>query len=212
MESSSIVSQVYKARTTLLQQFGDQGFVISNLVESNLVGFTVAEVALMLKHSQLDFTVSKPDGETTYVKFHIEKALRPPVLLELVDELFNVTERMKKTDTLYIVTNADPNETLVRTMSNIWQKSGIFVCINSLQRLQFNALGHSLVPKHIKLTTEEADAIKQKYSIKRDSQLPQISRFDPIAIILGLRPGQMCHIQRPSRTAIIADSYRICED
>ena len=43
-----------------------------------------------------------------------------------------------------------------------------------------------------------------------DNQLPEISRFDPVAQAIGMRPGNICEIIRPSKTAIYAPYYRIC--
>ena len=50
----------------------------------------------------------------------------------------------------------------------------------------------------------------KKYNITDKIQFPDISRFDPVSRAIGLRPGQLCHIVRPSKTAINADYYRIC--
>jgi DNA-directed RNA polymerase subunit H (RpoH/RPB5) len=50
----------------------------------------------------------------------------------------------------------------------------------------------------------------KKYNITDKIQFPDISRFDPVARVIGLRPGQVCHIIRPSKTAIQANYYRIC--
>ena len=51
---------------------------------------------------------------------------------------------------------------------------------------------------------------KEKYNITDNSQFPELSRFDPVAQAIGIRPGQLCKIERPSKTAIMADFYRIC--
>ena len=67
-----------------------------------------------------------------------------------------------------------------------------------------------LIPNHRKLTSNEAIQMKQKYNITDNAQLPEISRFDPVALAIGLRPGEVCHIQRPSKTAIYGDYYRYC--
>ena len=66
------------------------------------------------------------------------------------------------------------------------------------------------MPPHILLTKEEADEIKKKYYIKDDSQIPDISRFGPVAQAIGMRPGDMCHIIRPSKTSVQTSFYRIC--
>ena len=52
--------------------------------------------------------------------------------------------------------------------------------------------------------------IKQLYNITNDSQFPEISRYDPVAQVIGIRPGQICEITRPSKTAISSKYYRIC--
>ena len=54
------------------------------------------------------------------------------------------------------------------------------------------------------------DEIKKKYYIKDDSQIPDISRFGPVAQAIGMRPGDMCHIIRPSKTSVQTSFYRIC--
>lgn len=206
MESSTLVLQVYKARNVLLEQLAEQGYNTSELV-----GFSMAEVGTMLSHDQLDFMVSHEDGRKTYVKFYHAKALRPANVSDFVEQMFNVEETLNKNDTLYIVANSEPNDSIIRTLGTLWQQGGYFVIVNALSRLQYNALEHTLVPKHIVLTEEEANYVKKQYYISSDSQIPAISRFDPIAVIIGLRPGQLCKIIRPSRTAINATSYRVCE-
>jgi DNA-directed RNA polymerase subunit H (RpoH/RPB5) len=56
----------------------------------------------------------------------------------------------------------------------------------------------------------EVVGIMQKYNIADRSLFPDISRFDPVARVIGLRPGQVCNIIRPSKTAIEANYYRVC--
>jgi DNA-directed RNA polymerase subunit H (RpoH/RPB5) len=52
--------------------------------------------------------------------------------------------------------------------------------------------------------------IINKYNITEKSQFPDISRFDPVARAIGIRPGQVCNIIRPSKTSITTNYYRIC--
>ena len=49
-----------------------------------------------------------------------------------------------------------------------------------------------------------------KYNITDKVQFPDISRFDPVARVIGLRPGQVCNITRASKTAIETNYYRVC--
>ena len=76
--------------------------------------------------------------------------------------------------------------------------------------MQFNILEHVYVPLHQVLSESEKINIKNKYNIMNDNEFPELSRFDPVAQAIGIRPGQVCKITRPSKTAIEAPYYRIC--
>ena len=74
--------------------------------------------------------------------------------------------------------------------------------------LQYNVLEHELVPKHEVVVDKEK--VFRTFNIKNDQHVPEISRFDPVALAIGLRPTQLCKIYRKSRTAIESEYYRIC--
>ena len=196
---SSLTSAVYKSRGILLEQMLGQGFDISEYS-----GFSVNEVNTMKTNNQLDMMLEKNDED------HDAKALRPANLQEMLDDLFSVEEILKKTDTLLIVVKDEVNETLINTLKHIWEQDKIFIIIQSLRRLQFNLLNHVFVPPHRILSMSETIQIRSRYNIMSDGQFPDISRFDPVAQAIGIRPGQVCEIIRPSKTAISAPYYRIC--
>ena len=50
----------------------------------------------------------------------------------------------------------------------------------------------------------------QKYNLKTHRQFPEITRFDPLALALVLRPGQVCEMTRNSATALSSKYYRVC--
>ena len=54
------------------------------------------------------------------------------------------------------------------------------------------------------------EKVKQKYNLKSLSQLPEISRFDPVALLIEMRPGQICKIERSSITSVDSEYYRVC--
>ena len=47
-------------------------------------------------------------------------------------------------------------------------------------------------------------------NIKNNDQFPKISRYDPVAQAIGIKPGEICKIIRSSKTAITTDYYRLC--
>jgi len=175
------------------------------------IGFSINEVNSMLRYEQLDMELSSTNGnKKVFVKFYLGKALRPANILEFTESLYDVEQKLLPNDHLLIITANDPNDTIIRTLNDIWLKNKYYIAILSLKRLQFNILEHVLVPAHRVLSDEEAESIRQKYNIIDNSQLPEISRFDPVALAIGIRPGQICHIIRNSKTAITSDYFRIC--
>jgi len=69
-------------------------------------------------------------------------------------------------------------------------------------------LEHELVPEHRLLTLEEAAEVMKRLGVK-PSQLPWISVNDPVARLLGAKPGDIIEITRKSETAGEYRLYRI---
>jgi DNA-directed RNA polymerase subunit H (RpoH/RPB5) len=211
--SSILISHIYTSRKVVLELMDKQGYNTNDY--SN---FSINEINSMKQNNQLDMLLETKDDEVTpenpkrkiYIRYYLAKTIRPPNIQEMIDDLFVLTETLKKDDTLFIIIKDDANETLVSELKHIWEKDGIFIVIESIKRLQFNILNHVLVPQHSVMTSSEVDLVMRKYNITDKTQFPDISRFDPVARVIGLRPGQVCHIIRPSKTAIEANYYRIC--
>ena len=206
MSQSGHIVQIFKSRVNMLDILKSQGYDVADYE-----GSSIHEVHSMFTAKQMDMLVSKSDGtKKAYIKYHLAKSLRPNNLYEYIDDLYNLEEVLTNADDLIIIMKDDPNETILKTLRNIWEQDGTFITIFSMKRLQFNILKHTLVPPHVVLTSEEANKLKVQYNIKDDSQLPDISRFSPVAQAIGMRPGDMCRITRPSKTAISTEFYRIC--
>ena len=84
------------------------------------------------------------------------------------------------------------------------------VTVHATKRLLFNILEHELVPPHRIMDEEETEAFKEKFKISDLSMIPDIGRFSPVALAIGMRPGQVCEIMRPSNTAVEVPFYRVC--
>jgi DNA-directed RNA polymerase subunit H (RpoH/RPB5) len=210
--TSSLISAIYKSRNILLELMESQGYNISDNFE-----FSINEINAMFTNKQLDMILEKnTENEKTkkknkiYIRYYLVKTLRPQNIQEMIDDLFNVEEILTKEDTLYIIVKDEPNDTMIQLLKQVWEQDGIFIIIESLKRLQFNILQHILVPPHKIMTTAEVNIIKQRYNIMNDSQFPELSRFDPVAKAIGIRPGEVCEILRPSKTSIVSNYYRIC--
>jgi DNA-directed RNA polymerase subunit H (RpoH/RPB5) len=164
---------------------------------------------MLLETNENKVTPENPKKKI-YIRYYLTVRPAAKNIQEMIDDLFILSETLKKTDTLFIIIKDEPNETLINEIKHIWESEGVFIVIESIKRLQFNILEHILVPPHRVVLESEAIEIMKKYNITSKTQFPDISRFDPVARVIGLRPGQLCHITRPSKTAIEANYYRIC--
>jgi hypothetical protein len=211
--SSILISHIYNSRKVVLELMDKQGYNTNDYAN-----FSVNEVNSMKQNNQLDMLLETKDTNVTsenpkrkiYIRYYLAKTIRPANIQEMIDDLFVLSETLKKEDTLFIIIKDDINETLTNELKHIWEKDGIFIVFESIKRLQFNILNHVLVPQHRVMNRFEIDQVMKKYNITNMTQFPDISRFDPVARVIGLRPGQVCHIIRSSKTAIETDYYRVC--
>ena len=203
-QQSSEIQKIFKSRQVILDLLYEQGYDTVKYT-----GSSITEVSSMYITKQMDMLLEKTDKKT-YVKYHLDKTLRPTNLYDYIEDLINLDNILKKTDDLVIIIKDEPNDSLKKTLANFWQQEGVFINVINIKRLQFNILNHELVPPHRVLSVEEADAVKKQYNIMDDSQIPDISRFSPVSQVIGIRPGQLCEIIRPSKTAIKSKFYRIC--
>ena len=165
----------------------------------------------MCTNNQLDMLVTNKKGRKVYVKFYLSaKQIRGQNLDDIIEDLYTIDSVLTKDDTLMIIIDDEPNDTIIAKMKYIYEQDGVFVVIHNIKRLQYNLLKHSLVPKCSVLTDAEVKELFQKYNIKDLKQLPEICRFDPQSLVICLRPGQVCRFERNSQTALKYDYYRVC--
>lgn len=204
--TSSTISKIFKSRKILLNILEKRGFIIEDYNN-----FGINEIQIMSLNNQLDMLLNNKSGKKIYVKYHTNK-LRDTHINEYKDDLFDIEEHLKKDDELLIIIKDQRiNKTLEEYMNYIFIKDGIYVNIINIQEILFNILDHVMVPEHKILTNKEKEFIYNKYNIMEDSELPEISRFDPVAKIIGLRPGELCEITRSSKTSITSKYYRLCQ-
>jgi DNA-directed RNA polymerase subunit H (RpoH/RPB5) len=225
--NTDIIS-IYNSRKTILEVLNDsngKNNALDNI--SNYENFNINEVEAMAKNNQLDMLFNRDPqisiSHNVYVKYILNKTSnRIPVINDLVEELFDIEGVLTKRDTLVVIINDEPNDSLITKLCHLYDNRGIFVVVHNIARLQRNILKHSLVPKHTivydeiwnKTETSELvsdlEKIKIQYNLKSVNQLPEISRFDPVALLIELRPGQVCKIERDSITSVDSLYFRVC--
>lgn len=204
--SSNRILSLYKSRITILDYMEKLNYDVS---EYN--NFSINEIDAMFSNNQLDMIVRNTAAlKKMYIMYHIGKSLRPQTLDEIVEELYDIENVLIKNDTLIIIIDDEPNDTIRNKTKYMYEKYGIFIVIHNIKRLQFNILNHIWQPKVRILTPEETNTLKTTYNLKSVLQLPEISRYDPLAMAIALRPGDVIKLIRNSQTALESVYYRVC--
>lgn len=199
---STLNAMIFKARNTICKQLEERNFDVSMYKH-----FSLNDISILQEKEELDIIALQPDNKKVYVKFSLQKQ-RINNIQEMVEDLYD--NKLETDDDLIFILKEDINQTIKDYIKSLYYKEKKFVTIFHIRQLQFNILDHSFVPKHIVLSETDKANVYHKYNVKEDSMMPEISRFDPVAMSIGLRPGELCHIIRTSKTAIHSDYYRIC--
>ncbi len=203
---SPLISKVYKSRVILLEILKERGFDVDDYI-----GFSVTEIQTMHKNNQLDMLLENPKtNKKIFIKYHLATRLGPVHVYDYVDDIFDIESILDTKDDLIIVSKDKVNTTIRDLVEQLYIKDNRFVNIYNFNDYLFNILNHDMVPQHHILNEVEKVDIKKKYNVTKDSEFPELSRFDPVAKAIGLRPGELCEITRSSPTAVQSKYYRIC--
>ena len=184
---------------------------------SSFEHFSMEELDVLQKNDSLDFLVLK-DKEKCYVKYMTEdsntknpaNSVKKLNISNIIEEMFMQEGILTEKDTLVLITNEYSVDSIHKALKNIWELKHLYVVLFDLKQLQLNVLKHKLVPKHVKLNAEEKVELYHALNIEEDAQLPEISRFDPVAKTLFMRPGEVCRITRFDKISFTNDYYRVC--
>lgn len=205
--NNSHIVKIYNSRKNLLEILESRKFDVSNYKN-----FSINEISTLYDQNQLDMLIQNDKNDKKiYVKYYVSKVIKTQNLYDIIEDLFNLENILTKNDDLIIVIKDEPNETLEQVVKDIWNSDNFYISLLNIKRLQYNILNHTLVPKHTILSNEEIEIVKKTYNITNNNELPDISYFSPVSLVLGIRPGDIVEIERNSRTSITSKFYRICK-
>jgi len=211
--------RLLEARQNLINMMKKNGYITAPFEN---IG--VYEMNAKYEANDLDMLFEKNDDKSSssssssssivtkiLVRFCVKDKLNVKMLEEIREDVFLLDPKLATSDLLMMVTLKDPNDTMKAHLKHIWNKDATMVSIISLNRLQFNILDHHLVPVHTIVNKKQLEEeCFQVFNIRTIEELPDISRFDPVSIAIGIVPGEVCRIDRPSKTAITSVYYRKC--
>ena len=190
----------YRARHTIIEMLEDRGYSIpKEYLEINFDTFrhlyTMKNYDIICSHSN--------NQNKIYVKFIHQIKIKPNSIREFIDNIYK--ENLDSNDQLIFVLKIKPNNSILKIPKEKDYKN---VEIKWLSRLQFNITKHELVPSHTLVSDEELNQLRETYNLTNLSQLPKMSKDDPISKYYNYKVGQVCKIERPSKTSSKYIFYR----
>jgi len=202
-----------------------------DIVNTNLEEMLVCrgdDVSIFKEHL---LSMNKEDFETdrnvidiqtsnTSIIYALTKKLRKMLIDELKEKIKdtnNINEFTNKyggKNNIILIFNNESISTAVKSLLNkydkIFQKNGGQLQYFTLQQLMFNPTKHEYVPKHTKLTEEEAKDFMKEYMTRTKMHMHVILQCDPIAKWIGLKHGDIVKINRYNENSGESFSYRSC--
>jgi len=205
MSSSQTILSFYNSRKNIIELLKQLDFIVDDY-ES----FSINEIDAMSKNAQMDMLIyHKTEPKKAYIKY--VPFVRQNNLEVIIEDLFySETVLDSKTDMLILISDDEPNEMILSKIQYLFDHDGILVIIHNIKRLQFNIRKHMLTPPIRILSDEEESQMMMQYKLRDKTQLPEISRFDPLALAICMKPQQICEIKRNSTTALETLYYRVC--
>lgn len=215
-------AELFKSRKNILAHLDRQDYVVDDYTN-----FSFLDINAMYLNNQMDMLVThKTNKKKVYVKYYLETKIRPANLDLIIEDLFigidvengatGDVPTLSKDDTLVLILGDEPNDKFIEKLKYIYENKseGYFVVPIAISRLLFNIFDSKLVPPHYILTDQEVSDIRTIYNVRPDMSLqkifPEVSRWDPVSLMLFLKPGQVVKIVRDSSTSVKSVFYRVC--
>lgn len=152
----------------------------------------------------------KDDPERKCAVLYIEA--KPKIAIsELVQSRMKGDFDFTQVEVILMVKATELGEAYTQIAYTEWVKYKLRVSAFAIYSLNNNPTKHVLVPKHEIVPEEEHAALLETLMVNSKSQLPIIRfHFDMQARWLGLVPGDIVKITRPSPSAGVYTMYRVC--
>ena len=198
----STQEQVLASFVTLKQMLADRGSAAESLAALG------DKELLELCSTQSIFTLEVND--TLNVVYYLTKmkiAEFKSAMFVRAKDIDEADIRKNDDKTFLFIFKEDISAQNRKSITEFFKRHQVF----QITHLLFNVSQHSLVPKHVVMRDEaELQDLFARFHIKSKALLPSIQQADPMAKYLGLVPGDIVKILRPSPTAGNYNYYRVC--
>ena len=197
----------YKSRLTLMELLDSRGFETTPFSrfspkETKAMATYLTSADILAPH--------KDDPEKKCAVLYIDAKPKAPIS-ELVQSRMKGDFDFSQLEVILMLKTPDVGEAYTQIAYNEWTKYKLRVATFSIYNLNNNPTKHVLVPQHEIVPEEQHATLMESLMVNSKSQLPVIRfHFDMQARWLGLVPGDIVKITRPSPSAGIYTMYRVC--
>jgi DNA-directed RNA polymerase subunit H (RpoH/RPB5) len=207
------LDKILRSRRIVLQVLADRGFDTSSYEHELPADLTAKSVTNLSKEIELDLlriqVTSKTGKEKAHVLYWMGVIRHKLNDKEKFEKL--LPEGIEENDEIIILLNEPLHEAFHSMAIRRWLHKKERVSFFDIRQLMSNPSHHSMVPPHRKVPPEEIDALLKHLLVKSKTDLPIIRyHVDMQARIIGLVPGDIVEIIRPSPTVAEYKVYRIC--
>ncbi len=199
-----------QSRHVIIEMMESRGYDVGaykNFDPSALIKISIDPEALTMTFSKTDDASKK--AIVTYYEKNIKNSLTS-MLGRFVDEAAEGKFDAENTEMIYILHNPIV-DSFHQMAKNAWDKHKMRFQFFNIKSLVANPMAHALQPKFELLSEEDAQAVLKENYIRSKTQLPLIKYHeDMVARYMGLTPGSIVRITRPSPTAGSYILYRLC--
>lgn len=218
MESSNlepgIADILLRSRQTILDILDDRGYDTTpyrNIAPDQIL--TLAEGT----SRALDIVVKRATGasveapcERAVVVYMLQDRIRLRLGTFTRDIYEGGPDGPTKADDVIVLLNEPYHEVFDKASLQLWQQQKVRMTFFHIKQVVVHLGRHVLVPPHRKLSVEEGKAEMERLHVTQKSQFPLIKHHDIQSRLMGLVPGDIVEILRPSPTAGVARILRIC--
>lgn len=218
MESNlepGIADILLRSRQTILDVLDDRGY--DTTPYRNIAPDQILALAEGTSRA-LDIVVKKradaPGGvvapcERAVVVYMLQDRIRLR-LATFTRDIYDESGAPTKADDVIVILNEPYHEVFDKAALQMWQQQKARMSFFHIKQMVVHLGRHVLVPPHRKLTAEEGKAEMARLHVTQKSQFPLIKHHDIQSRLMGLVPGDLVEILRPSPTAGVSRVLRIC--
>lgn len=213
---AELLDLISRTRPVVLEILGNRGYnttAVADTAPEDLLRMAATDASLL--NFKVTHSTNGAEGSESFahVLYWVEGATRlkiEGVVGKLWDDE-NPDAFLPERDEVIVILSEPYHEVFDLHAAKMWGRKKARMSFFNIKNLISNPARHMMVPPHRKLEAEEAEQVMQKLHIRSRSEFPRIIyHVDMQARVLGLVPGDLVEIRRPSPTSGEYIQYRVC--